>query len=280
MTDERATWVIKVGGEELAPGPRLAEVCLWVAHAVRRGRSVIVVHGGGGEVTARAHSLGLPSERRAGQRVTSNEMLEVVVEVLAGRVNVRLVNALEGAGVPAIGISGVSAHLLPVVPAGEPAGSLGWVGRPIGAGGRLLHKLIEQGLTPVIAPIGSDGRGGVYNVNADLAAAAVAGSVGAELYLLTNVPAVRDGTGAPIPRLSVPAARALVRAGVATDGMIPKLRAAVRAVEGGSPHAWIGDLPSVTANLDFPTGGTILSAGRDLTAGPITLLPSLQSGGT
>ncbi|MCI4361135.1 MAG: acetylglutamate kinase, partial [Thermoplasmata archaeon] len=88
---ERVPWVVKVGGDELVPGPRLAEVCLWLRHAVRRGRPVVVVHGGGEEVTQRAASLGLPSEKRDGQRVTSTEMLEVVAEVLAGRVNVRLV---------------------------------------------------------------------------------------------------------------------------------------------------------------------------------------------
>ncbi|MCI4361136.1 MAG: acetylglutamate kinase, partial [Thermoplasmata archaeon] len=77
-------------------------------------------------------------------------------------------------------------------PDGDPPGSLGWVGRPTGAGARLLNKLMEEGLTPVIAPIGTDGHGGVYNVNADLAAAAIAARLGAERWTLTDVPAVRD----------------------------------------------------------------------------------------
>ncbi|HTT35333.1 MAG TPA: acetylglutamate kinase, partial [Thermoplasmata archaeon] len=97
MIDSPDVWVLKIGGDELRPGPALARVALLAAQASRRGRSLVVVHGGGDEVTERAAAIGLATEKRDGQRVTDEATLEVVVEVLAGRVTARLTNALEGA---------------------------------------------------------------------------------------------------------------------------------------------------------------------------------------
>jgi acetylglutamate kinase len=226
---------------------------------VRAGRRIVLVHGGGPEVTQRAEELHLATERRDGQRVTGDAMLTVVVEVLAGRVNVRIANALSGAGVPAVGLSATSGHLLRVVPGGDPPGSLGWVGRPVGVHRRLLDRLLDDGFTPVIAPLARDEQGQVYNVNADLAAAALAASLGADLSLVTDVPSVRDAAGRPIPHLTETAARRLIDHGVATDGMIPKLRAAHLALLGGAASAWIGDWAGLLA--DPASHGTRLTAG-------------------
>jgi acetylglutamate kinase len=258
MNANAVPWVLKVGGAELVPGAALAAFSLRVAEALRAGRPVIVVHGGGDEVTARADALGLATERRAGQRVTSEPMLEVVAEVLAGRINTRLVHALEGAGVPSVGLTGVSGGLLRVVPAGNPPGSLGWVGSPTSVRTHLLTRLLSDGWTPVLAPLGSDGLGGVFNVNADLAAAAVAGALGADLALLTDVPAVLGADGQPIGRLTMAAAGQLIAAGTARDGMVPKLEGALAALRGGAPSVWVGDLDGLGADGPRPGSGTRL----------------------
>jgi acetylglutamate kinase len=275
MTVPGALAVVKVGADELVPGPALAQLALWTARQVRRGQRLVLVHGGGDEVTQRADALGLPTVRREGQRVTSDEMLEVVAEVLGGRINLRLTNALEGAGVPAVGLTGVSARILPVRPAGDPPGALGWVGEPAPARGRLLLKLLEDGFTPVLAPLGRDDAGGVYNVNADLAAAAVAGALGAAVFLVSDVPGVLGSDGRPIPELSAADARRLVASGVARDGMVPKLRAALRATEFGAPRAWIGSLAMLGDDPTHPRGGTLLPPRR---RGPVPLLPVPTAG--
>ncbi len=266
-------WVVKVGGDELLPGPALGQLVLWTARQVRRGHRLVLVHGGGDEVTARAAALGLPTEKRDGQRVTSDAMLEVVAEVLAGRVNVRLTNALEGAGVPAVGLSGVSGRMLPVRPAGRPRGSLGWVGEPTQARSRLIGKLLEEGLTPVVAPLGSDGAGGVYNVNADLAAGAIAAALGGPLYLLTDVSAVQGADGRALAALSAAQARGLIADGTARDGMVPKLSAALHALSHGASLTWIGSLASLGDDAGRPRGGTwVGGARRDLPV-PLAALP-------
>lgn len=255
-TSEERPWVVKVGGDELLPGPALGNLVLWVQRQVRRGHALVLVHGGGDEVTERATRLGLATEKRDGQRVTNDAMLEVVAEVLAGRVNVRLTNALAGAGVPAVGLAGVSAGLLGVRPAGRPRGSLGWVGEPTSTRVRLLAKLLEEGFTPVIAPLGTDEAGRVHNVNADLAAGAIASALGGPLYLLTDVDAVRDGTGRSLGVLSATEARQLVALGGARDGMVPKLTAALGALGAGAPLVWVGSLASVGEDGAKPRGGT------------------------
>ncbi len=277
MKRELHPWVVKVGGDELLPGPALGQLVLWTARQVRRGHPVVLVHGGGDEVSARAQQLDLPTEKRDGQRVTPAAVLEVVAEVLAGRVNLRLTNALESAGVPAVGLTGVSGRILPVRPAGRPPGSLGWVGEPLPARARLLGKLLEEGLTPVVAPLGTDEAGGVYNVNADLAASALAAALGGPLFLLTDVPAVRGKDGRALSELTPAEARRLLSDGTAQDGMIPKLTAALRAVESGAPLVWIGSLASLGDDGARPRGGTVLGAARRPSSLPF--LPTRTPGG-
>jgi acetylglutamate kinase len=258
MNRTNETWVLKVGGRELLPGPALAELAVVVARAVASGRSVVLVHGGGDEVTRRAQELGLPTEKRLGQRVTDDAMLQVVSEVLVGRVGVRIVNALEGAGVPAVGLSGVSGQMLQVAPAGSPPGSLGWVGTPQRVRPTLLQRLLDDGLTPVVAPLGTDGSGGVYNVNADLAAGAIAASLSASLLLLTDVPAVRGPEGSACPELLESRARQLIATGTASDGMVPKLEGAIAGLRGGATSVWIGNLSGLSEDGPRPGAGTRL----------------------
>ena len=275
MSDGFPITVVKVGGRELIPGAGLGGLVSWAARQVHRGHALVVVHGGGEEVTDRAGRLGLDTQKRDGLRVTSDSMLEVVAEVLGGRVNLRLTNALEGAGVPAVGLSGVSARMLTVRPAGRPPGSLGWVGEPTSVRTRLILRLLEDGYTPVVAPLGSDGAGGVYNVNADAAAAVLAARLRAQLLLLTDVPGVRTANGEVVSELSVGDARRLLTDGTAHDGMVPKLSAAIRALNEGSPGVWIGNLDALEEGT---TGGTRLAPIRRAFLAP--LLPIRVQAGT
>lgn len=273
MTAHAPPWVIKAGGRELLPGPQLATLVTGVAAMVRAGAEVVLVHGGGDEISRRCDELGLPVEIVAGQRVTTDAVREVVAEVLGGRVNLRVVNALESGGVPAVGLSGVSGGLLIVRAAGTPPGSLGWVGEPTVVNARLLRDLLTNGFTPVVAPLGADREGGVYNVNADRAAGAIAGALGARLVMLTDVAAVRADDGAPIAELTPAAIRRLIARGTARDGMVPKLEAAARALASGAPDVWIGDLAGWEPAGPLAGRGTLVRPDPRSLATPIVTVP-------
>lgn len=251
-----APCVLKVGGQELRPGPALEQLVALVGARSAAHRPTVLVHGGGEEVTDRAEALGLRSTRQRGQRITSQPMLEVVLEVLGGRINSRLVAAFGREGIPAQGLTGASERMLLVAPAGSPPGSLGFVGEPRRVNPVPLDRLMADGVLPVVAPIGVDRAGQLYNVNADRAAAAIAGALSAELWLVTDVPAVRDAGGRSIEILTPKGARSLLSTGVARDGMVPKLEAAAAALRSGSPRVWIGALPDVGADGPAPATGT------------------------
>ncbi|HEV2519654.1 MAG TPA: acetylglutamate kinase [Thermoplasmata archaeon] len=257
--------VVKVGGKEVAPGPVVERFARWVAAEGRQGRRLVIVHGGGEEISERAAALGLPTEKHLGQRVTSAPMLEVVLEVLAGRINARLVTELDVAGRPSVGLTGLSGRLLGASLAGDPPGALGYVGRPVEVRTLLLTTLLDRGFTPVVAPIGLDPTGRPLNVNADLAAGAIAKALGADLWLVTDVPGVRDAAGAIAHRVSIFEARRMVARGVARGGMIPKLEAAEGALTPDN-SVWIGDLDGLLAAS--PDRGSTIVAGRP---GPVPM---------
>jgi acetylglutamate kinase len=258
----RTPIVVKIGGRELQPGPALDELARRLRALARAGRPIVIVHGGGDEVTHRADALGLKTTKHRGQRVTSAPMLEIVVEVLAGRINTRLVAELNRAGLPAVGLSGASRGLLTVRPAGDPPGSLGFVGHPQRVRSAPLAALLRTGFVPVVAPIGVDRRGQLYNVNADLAAAALAGELRADLLLLTDVAAVRDANGEDRALLTLTQAHRLIERGAAVDGMIPKLEAGELALREGAPLAWIGPVDALTPDGPAAGRGTRLVPGR------------------
>jgi acetylglutamate kinase len=274
MMEPSVPWVLKVGGTELEAGPGLDRLVGLVRNAVRAGRAVVLVHGGGAEVSRRAAELGITTEQRNGLRVTSSEMLDVVVEVLAGRINNRLVAALEEGGVPAIGLSGVSGRLLSVVPSGDPPESLGWVGDPAAVDARWLRRTLSDGFTPVVAPLGLDPAGHLRNVNADLAAGAIAAAMSADLTLLTDVPSVRDADGNAVPALSPVEAQRLIARAVAQGGMIPKLDAGVRSLAAGARSAWIGDLNGLGASGPRAGAGTRLTRASGARSSASAAVPS------
>src|SRR6266516_2351175 len=181
-----------------------------------------------------------PVEQRDGRRGTSPAIAEVVEMVLAGPVNRMLVAALRRAGLDAIGLSGVDGGLLT---AQRAPGGLGHVGDVVAVRVSLLHSLLLAGLTPVIAPMAPAAEGGLpLNVNADDAAAAVAGALhAAELLFVSDVPGVRVD-GAVQPAVAAGEIETLIELGAATDGMAAKLRAAAAAIRAGAHAVRIGDL--------------------------------------
>jgi len=215
--------VVKVGGGTLAGGaledlPKIIE----------GGTRVVIMHGGGPSLTRMLEALDIPTNFHEGLRVTDEQTLEVAEMVFAGSVNKALVRELNGLGVPAAGISGTDGPTLLV----EPMPGLGRVGSVEEVDLRLVWAMWEGGFVPAIAPLGI-GPEGAYNVNADMAASAIATELGAGyLFLLTDVDGLLDD-GETVPALAPDECEGYVQSGLAAGGMIPKLRAAANAAKSG-----------------------------------------------
>ncbi len=249
-------FVVKIGGSVLGDAEWLAR---FAAHAGEAARPLVVVHGGGPEISGLAERLAIPVSWVDGRRVTTPEMLDVAAMVLNGRVNKRVVAALLGAGVDAVGLSGEDGGLLAA--SARDGGVLGRVGELRGVRAQLLELLLAHGHTPVVSPI-SRGEDGSLNVNADEVAAGVGVAVGAaELLFLTDVAGVHDGRDWRACLSSSEAAE-LLAAGVATGGMAVKVRSALAALEAGVPLVRIGGLEMLT---DL-TAGTALRPAVEVAA--------------
>jgi acetylglutamate kinase len=215
--------VIKIGGGTLAGGA-LEDL----PDLLSAGHRVVIVHGGGLQLTRMLDALGIATRFHAGLRVTDEETMEVAESVFAGGVNKGLVRGLGDLGVRAAGISGTDGPTLLV----EPIPDLGRVGRVVRVGPQLIEALWAGGFVPVVAPLGL-GPEGAYNVNADSAAAALAVGLGAEhLFLLTDVDGLLE-EGETVGALAPDGCEAYVDSGLAAGGMVPKLRAAAEAARGG-----------------------------------------------
>ena len=248
--------VIKVGGGALRGGA-LEDLTPILAD----GAPVVVVHGGGPQLTRMLDALGIESTFREGLRVTDGATLEVAEMVFAGGVNKGLVRGLQDLGVPAAGVSGTDGPTLLV----EPIPNLGRVGSVTRVETGLIRALWGGGFVPVVAPLGL-GPEGAYNVNADSAAAALAAGLGAgHLFLLTDVDGLlRDGE--PVPSLDVDEVEGFVGSGLAAGGMVPKLRAAsVAARSGVMARILNGNKKGVLAGvLSGEAAGTLISEGATL----------------
>jgi acetylglutamate kinase len=245
--------VVKIGGNEL-DRPEWVAKC---ARAIKAAGSspTVVVHGGGQAVSAWSRRLGLPVEQRDGLRVTTPEIAELVEMVLGGPMNRLLVEALRAAGLDAIGLCGVDGGLLTAQPL---PGDLGEVGEIVDVRASLLQSLLLAGLTPVVAPVAPCGTepGRPLNVNADQAAAAIAGAIGAhELLFLSDVPGVAV-EGVAQPTLAAAEIETLIELGIASGGMAAKLRAAAQAVGAGVRAVRIGGIDM----FESATAGTRLLA--------------------
>jgi acetylglutamate kinase len=213
------------------------------------GVETVVVHGGGKQMTRFLAERGVESRFVDGLRVTTPEVLDAVLKVFAGSVNHELVAALVAAGAPAVGLSGIDASLAEAEPMRE---ELGAVGRIVRADGALLRLLTANAYLPVVACVAGDHRGGVYNVNADQMAVACAVAFAADrLLFLTDVEGVRGPDGQVIPALTPAVAARLIAGGVATGGMLAKLRAAADGLGKGVGEVIIapGAAPEVVGRL-------------------------------
>jgi acetylglutamate kinase len=230
--------LLKLGGELLEEPSRLADIAGAIAAAKQ---PLVVVHGGGREIDAALKRAGIAKRQVEGLRVTDPATLEVVVEVLAGAVNTRLVAAIVKAGGRAVGLTGADAALVPVEKAAAHRSvdgtltDLERVGQPVGTGRpALAADLVAAGYVPVVASIAADASGVLYNVNADTLAADLAARLRARRLIIAGATAgVLDQSGKTIEGLDLNAAAALVSSGVASAGMIAKLTACRDAIGGG-----------------------------------------------
>jgi acetylglutamate kinase len=199
------------------------------------GMRPVLVHGGGAEVSAWQQRVGLQPKFVEGLRVTDGETMEIAKMVLTGKVGPSIVSRINHMGGSAVGLSGEDGPTLLVRPrSDEHAEALGYVGEVDQVNTEPLVSLLDQGRVPVVASIGLGYDGQAYNVNADTVAAEIAVALNAtKLILLTDVDGVRDATGRLISEVDSSMARRLVADGVVTGGMIPKVRAAIRAADAG-----------------------------------------------
>lgn len=248
--------VVKVGGHEVDDAAWLASL----AKAVVPAGPLVVVHGGGKEVSAVQERLGLVPAWRDGLRVTDADALAVVSMVLSGLVNKRLVSALIGAGVRAAGVSGEDDGVLSATAVA--GGALGRTGEVAMVRPELLLLLLEAGIAPVVSPLSRGPDGGALNVNADDAAVAIAAALGARrLLFVSNVPGVRFGPDISA-ELRAGAVEAAIESGAVTGGMAPKLRAAARAATAGVAEVRIGGIDLLSGGA-----GTRVSVAGSRTAG-------------
>jgi acetylglutamate kinase len=228
--------LVKLGGTLLDADATRERLARQIA-AISREVPMVVVHGGGRQMTRYLAERGIESQFVNGLRVTTPEVLDAVVKVIAGSVNRELVAALNCAGARAVGISGIDAGM---VEAEQMDLALGSVGRVTRAEPALLDALLAAGFLPVVACVAADREGRLYNVNADQMAVACAVASGAgQLIFLTDVAGVLDAGRCLLPRLTMARSEALIAAGIATGGMLAKLKAAHSALRQGIPQVRI-----------------------------------------
>lgn len=247
---------IKVGGDILRREETLTSVCQDVAALIEAGERVVMVHGGGPQATALQTQLGQKPNVVAGRRITNREALDVIKMAVAGRLNVDLCSALMAAGAKPVGLHGASSMAIQarqrpprvVSGGGEAPIDFGYVGDVVGVNADLLGRLFDGGYVPVLACVGADASGQVYNINADIIANQAAKHLGARrLVLVTSAPGVvRDlsDLSTRIPTLRVAEARAAIADQTVQGGMIPKLEESIRVLEDKSVAAIhiVGDL--------------------------------------
>jgi acetylglutamate kinase len=227
------TVVVKYGGNSMSPSVDASfagDVALLRAVGIR----VVVVHGGGPQISALSQRLGLQPTFAGGRRVTDEMTLEAVRLALLGDVNPRLVGLLASAGATAVGVAGTDANLLTL----SPVPQLGLVGDVEAVDPSVLTSLLDDGVVPVVAGLGRDREGQVRNVNADAVAAAVAVALDADkLLYLSDVPGLYERFGTPDSELvsvvTLGRLRDLVDSGDIADGMVPKISGVVAALDGG-----------------------------------------------
>ncbi|MGI9392168.1 MAG: acetylglutamate kinase [Parvibaculales bacterium] len=238
---EKRSIIVKFGGNvmgDIALTKSFAEDIVVMKQA---GFNPVVVHGGGPQIGEMLERLQIESKFSNGLRITDDETIGVVEMVLAGKINKELVGLLHKAGGRALGISGKDGNLIRARKKKQPQGShlekatdLGFVGEPIAIDAEILRIIQDKDFIPVIAPIAYGDDDVSLNINADIAAGAIASELNAErLLLLTDIEGVLDEKGTLLENLTIKQAEALIDNGTAKGGMIPKLETAIKALQSG-----------------------------------------------
>ncbi|MBI4913296.1 MAG: acetylglutamate kinase [Acidobacteria bacterium] len=241
-------FVVKFGGELLDDAKLRKNLAAQLAVLWSFSIPVVIVHGGGTGLDSLCETMGLPTEKVAGRRVTPPEVLEAAKMAFKGRLQMDLLADLEAAGVPTVGLSGLDGGLVraekrpPVLVDGQLV-DFGLVGDVKAVDPALLRHLLAGGYVPVVAPFTADAEGQVFNTNADTVAASLAQALGAEkLFFLLTVPGLLRNVEDPsslVPFADLKALEALERAGSIKTGMRPKITAAKAALQGGVPAVHI-----------------------------------------
>ena len=223
--------VIKLGGHAMGSDEAMENFARDVVLMRQVGVNPVVVHGGGPMINAMLDKLGIQSEFVGGKRVTDKETVEVVEMVLSGLVNNRIVQAINGQGGMAVGLSGKDANLMVC---DQTDASLGFVGTPAEMNPKVLHDLFSHDMIPVIAPLGAGRNGETFNINGDTAAGAIASALKADrLLLLTDVSGVKNAAGEVVTELKAGKIREMSLEGTIAGGMIPKTETALDALHNG-----------------------------------------------
>ncbi|MBM7069961.1 acetylglutamate kinase [Actibacterium sp. 188UL27-1] len=223
--------VIKFGGNAMGNDAAMSDFARDIVLMSQVGIRPVIVHGGGPMINGMLDRLNLDSTFVKGKRVTDAATIEVVEMVLSGRVNKRIVQAINQEGGRAVGLSGKDANMIVCDPA-DPA--LGFVGDPVKVTPDVLHQMHGAGIIPVVAPIGTGREGETFNINGDTAAGAIAAALKADrLLLLTDVAGVKNADGQVVTELTPEHVEHLTAEGVIAGGMIPKTETALSAIQNG-----------------------------------------------
>lgn len=234
--------VVKYGGNAMINEELKQQVMedIVLLHLV--GVKVILVHGGGPEISDMLKKVGKESVFVDGLRVTDKETAEIVQMVLAGKINKSLVNLLQIKGGKAMGLSGMDGHLIEAKTKDE---RLGYVGEIVKVNVAPLEDLLEKGYIPVVSTVGCDMNGNVYNINADTAAAYLAGAMGAyRLISMTDINGIlrdKDDSSSLISSIDLKEAEELFATGIISGGMIPKVECCIDAIHRGVEKVFIMD---------------------------------------
>lgn len=234
--------VVKYGGNAMVNEKLKNSVVRDIVLLSLIGVKVVLVHGGGPEISELLSKIGKETKFIDGLRVTDKETVEVAQMVLAGKINKSLVNLIECCGGNSIGISGIDGHMIKATIKDE---KLGYVGKITQISPKPILDIIEKGYIPVVSTLGCDDEGNVYNINADTAAAKIAGALKAEsLISLTDTPGLLMDKNDPstlITRVTVEQTKKLIDDGIICDGMIPKVECCVNAIMDGVKRVFIID---------------------------------------
>ena len=234
--------VIKYGGNAMINEELKQQVMEDIALLWLIGVKVVLVHGGGPEISDTMKRLGKESVFVNGLRVTDKETVDIVQMVLAGKVNKTLVNLIQMKGGHAVGVSGIDGGIIEATMKDE---KLGYVGEITRIRTKPILDLLEKNYIPIISTVAGDRQGNVYNINGDTAAAHIAGALGAErLIMMTDIAGIlmdKDDPSTLIPHITVEEAKGLYASGVISGGMIPKVDCCIEAIQHGVNNVVIMD---------------------------------------